>query len=140
MTVIPRLIVEGVEEAFHLLTGIADRARDASPAWDKVADDVFSFNRRFWLTEYGGRRDKQKRRGRNPRYMFQTGGLLAAATVRGAPRQVVDVNPHFVFVGVTSGLASIHEKRGRPVIGDPTTRDVDRWTERVGNFIMTGRL
>jgi hypothetical protein len=136
---LPRLIVEGVDEAFHLLTGIAGRARDASPAWDKVADDVFAFNRRWWLTEYGGKRDKEKRPGRNPRYMFQTGRLLASATVRHSPGQVVDVNPHFVFVGVTGGLAQIQENRGRPVIGDPTMRDVDRWTERVGNFIMTGR-
>jgi len=136
------ILVEGVRDAYELLAGVADRARDATPAWDRVADDVFAFQRRWWLTGGGGTwgrtTDREQRPGRNPQYMVETGGLRAAATVRGAPRQVVTASPTFLFVGVTDGLAAIHEARGRDVLGTPPGREVRRWTEQVGRFILTG--
>lgn len=132
-------ITAHVREAFELLQGVAHRARDASPAWDKVADSIFAFERRWWNLTYGAERDKDTRAGRNPAYMEETGGLRASATRRGAMRQTVQVGPTYVFVGTTHGLASIHEARGRQVIGEPSRGEAMRWLETVGEYILTGR-
>src|SRR4051794_40053273 len=96
-----RIAAEGVREAYELLTGVASRARDASPAWEFVADDIFDFEKRWWELTYGTRSDKEHRAGRDPRYMRETGGLERSATQRGAQRQVVDVGPDYLFIGVT---------------------------------------
>lgn len=136
---IPTIVATHVREAYDLLHGIAERTRDSSPAYDRVADSVFAFERRWWVLTYGDEADKDTRAGRNPAYMEETGGLRAAATRRGAPRQTVQVGPTFVFVGVTHGLASIHEERGRQVIGEPSQREAREWVETVGEYILTGR-
>lgn len=137
---IPTIIARGVRDAFELLHGIASRAADAEPAWDRVADDIFAFERRWWLFTYGPETDKDQRPGRNPAYMEETGGLRAAATRRGAARQTVTVTGTYVFIGVTHGLASVHEARGREVIGEPDNRTFREIVEQVGNYIFTGRL
>lgn len=130
---------EGVEDTYELLAGIADRARDASPAFDQVASDIFAAQRKWWLLEYGGREEKEVRAGENPAYMVQTGGLLAASTVRGAGGQDVQVGPDYVLISNTHPLAAIHEGQGRPVLGDPTARDADKHAERVAEYILLGR-
>lgn len=136
---IPSVVAHGVEHAYELLTGVRDRMRDASPAWDRVADSIFAFERRWWELTYGPKRDEDQRPGRDPHYMVETGGLRASATRRGARRQVVQVRPHYVFVGTSHGLAVIHEERDRPVMGEPSQREVRRWLETVGDYIITGR-
>lgn len=137
---IPTLRVVGIREALDLFEGVAARARDSSPAYELVIDDIFDFERSWWQFTYGGREDKEKgRRGRNPELMVETGGLHASATRRGALRQEVHAGPNFAFVGVTDGLAVIHENRGREVLGTPGARTVGTMLERVGTFILTGR-
>lgn len=137
---IPTIIARGVHETRELLTGIRDRIRDAEPAWEKGADDLFDFQRRWWLLTYGSEADKDQRAGRNPAYMEETGGLRASATRRGAGGQVVEAGPDYLFVGITSGLATIHENRGRDVMGEPGDRDIAQILDRVGTYIFTGRL
>lgn len=138
------LTVHGARAASQLLHGIAGRARDPSPAWNAVADDVFAFERRWWLTGGGGTwgrmTDKEQRPGRNPRYMFESGGLMASATVRGANRQIVKTGPDYLFIAVTHGLAAIHERHGRGVLGVPGRREINDYRARVGSYILTGRL
>lgn len=133
------VIVEGARESFTLLSEIADRARDATPAWDAVADDVFAFQHEWWDSEYGGKTDREQRPGRDPRYMIDTGSLRRSATVRGSMRQKVEAHPSYLLVAVTSGLAVIHENRGRPVLGKPDQGQADDWAERVSDYILTGR-
>lgn len=132
-------IVAHVRDAYELLHAVAERARDSTPAWEFVAGDIFNFERRWWQLTYGDEEDKDQRPGRNPAYMEETGGLHAAATRRGAPRQVVDIGKTHVFIGVTHGLAGIHEARGRQVLGEPTHREARQIVERVGTYILTGR-
>lgn len=136
---IPQIIATGLRETYQLLHDVAGRMRDASPAWEGVADSIFGFEARWWQFTYGGGTDKDKRAGRNPAYMQETGGLRASATRRGAQRQVVDVGDTYVFVGVTHGLADIHEGHGRQVLGEPSRREAQNWIEQVGDYIMTGR-
>lgn len=136
---IPTVVATGVRDAYQFLHGIAERTGDSSPAYDQVADSIFAFERRWWVLTYGGETDQEKRAGRNPAYMEETGGLRASATRRGAQRQTVDVGPTFVFVGTTHGLAGVHEAHGRQVMGEPSRREVRGWLETVGNYILTGR-
>lgn len=133
------LRVEGAREAFQLLAGVGRRMRDSTEAWDAVADDVFEFERRWWLTEYGARRDQDTRSGRDPQLMVLSGGLHASVTRRGAARQVVDPGPRFLLVAVTDGLAPIHERRGREVLGEPGAREVEQYAGRLVDYWLTGR-
>lgn len=139
---IPRLTIKGDREAFALLQGVAERAADPSPAWDAVADDVFRFQRGFWLLGGNWRRktDKDKRAGRDPRYMIDTGGLMRAVTQRGAPGQKITAAPTFLLLEITHGLAKIHEARGRQVLGEPGQQEAGRYARRVHDYILTGRL
>jgi hypothetical protein len=133
-------IVARTAEAVSLLSGVVDRARDATPAWDAVADDVFDFEKQFWLLQYAGKLDKERpRTGRDPKFMHETGGLQSAATVRGASRQKVTPHPTFLLIEVTHGLAAIHEARGRPVLGEPGQADAKRYADTVADYILTGR-
>lgn len=134
-----RLREHGVDETFALLDGVARRAGDQSSLWDAIADDLFDFERAWWDERYGTQSDKDKRRGRNPAYMQQTGGLRASSTRRGAPRQRLTVGSDFMLLDVTSGLAAIHENRGREVLGDPSPERIDRWVHETADFILTGR-
>lgn len=131
----------GAGSTFQLLREIADRARDLGPVYGgPIADKVFDFQRRWWLIEYGDRTDKDERPGRDPRYMRETGGLEAAATVRGSARQQVNWTGLYLLVEVTHGLARIHEDRGRPVLGEPGQREATHYAEIAGDYILTGRL
>jgi hypothetical protein len=132
-------IVARTAEAVSLLSGVVDRARDATPAWDAVADDVFDFEQRFWLLQYGSKTDKTKRAGRKPQYMHETGGLQRAATQRGASGQKVTPHPSFLLIEVTHGLAGIHEERGRTVLGEPGQGESKQYAETVAQYILTGR-
>ncbi|MEH3055501.1 MAG: hypothetical protein PGN13_16105 [Patulibacter minatonensis] len=134
----PTLTVEGAKATFELLSEIADRARDATPAWDEVADDVFDFEAKWWADTYGGKKDRDQRAGRNPEFMRETGGLKSAATSRGSARQTVKAEPTFLLVEVTDGLAEIHERRGRAVLGEPGQGEADRMAEHVAQYILTG--
>ena len=134
---IPSIVVRGTG-AVHQLREIADRARDASPAWDGVADLVFQHQGRFWLTEYAGKTDKQKRKGRNPRFMEETGSLRRAATHKGAGNRV-DARPAFVLVEITHPLARLQEARGRKVLDEPGTREARQMAQHVADYILTGR-
>ena len=136
---IPSITAEGVGHAFSLLTDVAHRMGDQSPVFDSIADDVFDFERRWWSAEYGGEHDKDTRRGRNPAYMEETGGLHAAATRRGAPRQLVEARPQSLLVEVTHGLAVVHESRGREVLGVPGAAIVGTYLRKSATFILTGR-
>jgi hypothetical protein len=137
---------KGVRETFTLLGDIADRARDASPAYDEIADDVFARQRRFWLTNGDGSwegpsdatLERDRRDDRDPRMMRVTGGLEEHSTRRGAQRQLVHVAPTYLLVDITSGLAVIHEARGHKVMPDPTEREADRYAGRVARYILTG--
>lgn len=131
-------IIAKTADALALLSDTADRARDASPAWDAVAGDVFDFQKRFWLTEYGGKTDSEKRSGRNPRFMHETGGLQRSATVRGAGGQSIKAHPTFLLIEVTNGLAAIHEARGRTILGEPGSAEAAKYAERVAQYILTG--
>lgn len=136
----------GVADAYRLLSGVAHRLRDQTPAWDDVADEVFEIERRFWLTngdgEWGGPSDATRQRdargGRDPRMMRVTGQLEKTATVRGASRQRVQVASSYVLIEVTSGLAAIQESRGREVLTTPSDRDVQRFAEHVVDYVLTG--
>lgn len=128
-----------VEEAYQLLSGVAERAADPSPAWHDVADDVFAFQRRQWMLTYGPKTDKDTRPGRNPAYMEETGGLKRAATVKGAPRQIFRTQRTYLLIEVTHGLAHIHEARGREVLAVPSRREAVKYAGRVARFILTGR-
>lgn len=145
---IPTIVARGVQDAFELLHGVADRAGDASDAWDAVADDVFAFQRKWWLTGGGGTwgqpsratAQRDARSDRDPRMMHVTDGLEHSASVRGAQRQQVTVRSTYLFIEVTHGLAGIHEAHGREVLGTPPARDVDGYARRVADFILTGEL
>jgi hypothetical protein len=138
--VIPTLVARGAREAFELLSDIAARADDATEAWDHVADELFAFEKRWWLTTYGTQRDKDTRPGRDPRLMHETGSLERAATERGASRQHLQITGTFVLLEVTHGLGFIHEARGRPVLGEPGAREADHWAGQVADYILTGSL
>lgn len=137
---LPTIKAVGVPQAFRLLRDIAGRAGDASPAWDAVADDVFAFQRKFWLMAYGGVADKDQRAGRNPRHMVESGGLHASATRRGASRQRVKINGSYLLIEVTHGLGVLHEARGREVLGTPGAREAGKYAEKVAGFILTGSV
>lgn len=133
----------GAAQAYEVLHGAAARARDHSEALDVVADYVFVAQRRWWSSAgdgtWGRTRDKDLRPDRDPAYMHESGGLERSATVRGASRQRVDVNPTFLLVEVTHGLAVIHHQRGRDVMADPSNADADRYAALIADFIVTGR-
>lgn len=122
-----------------MLTGVVHRMQDSSPAWDEIADDVFDFERRWWLTEYGGQRDKDPRPGRDPQLMVDRGGLRASATRRGAGHQRVTPERHSLLIEVTDPIARIHEARGRDVLGEPGHREVEQYAERLVDYWLTGR-
>jgi hypothetical protein len=137
---LPTITARGVRDSFQLLAGIRDRLADSSPAYGGLVDDVLDFQRRWWAAEYGGQTDQDTRPGRDPRYMIETGGLLAAATVRGAPRQDIGWGPTYLHLTVTHGLGVIHEARGRPVLGEPGRREANEWGEQIAEYILTGNL
>lgn len=132
------LHIRGAREAASLLAEIAERAADASPAWSDVADDVFEFERRWWAATYGARTDTSIRPRRNPRFMFETGGLRDSATIRGAQRQTLKIEPSYLLLEVTHGLAGIHERRGREVLGEPSAREARHYAAKVADYILTG--
>lgn len=135
---IPTIVVKA-REAYGLLSDIADRVGDPSPAWSDVAEDIFDRQKRFWLTEYGGQTDKDQRSGRNPAYMEETGGLRRAATVKGAPGNLTRSGRTYLLVAVTHGLAAIHEERGREVLDTPGRMEAAGYAAHVARYILTGR-
>jgi hypothetical protein len=136
--VIPTITAK-VEAAFELLTGMAERASDPSPAWHQVTSDVFDFQKRWWMLTYGPRSDKDSRAGRNPAYMEETGGLRRSATVKAARGQRYRYHRSYLLIEVTSGLATIHANRGRDVLGVPGRRETLGYARTVAGYILTGR-
>lgn len=127
-----------VREATRLLTQVEGRLADFQAAWLSVADDVFNFEKRWWVLTYGAQTDQDTRPGRNPAYMEETGGLRAAATEKHAKFQTIQPRPTYLFIGITHGLANIHEERGREVIGVPGQAEAANMAEKVARFILTG--
>lgn len=136
--IVPRVTAK-IDEAYRLLNDVSGRLSDQTPAWYDVADDIFDRQKLFWLTEYGGKSDKDTRPGRNPAYMEETGGLRKAATVKGAPRQTIRYGRNYLFIQVTHGLAAIHEERGRTVLDEPSRREAVGYATHVVRYILTGR-
>lgn len=133
-------IVADTRAAVSMLHDVARRAADPSPAWSDVADEVFAFQRRFWLLEYGAKVDKDRpRSGRNPRFMYESGGLKRSATLRGSEGQRVTTRPTYLLIEVTNGLGVIHEARGREVLGTPGVAEATEYAGHVSDYILTGR-
>jgi len=135
------IVITGDREARTLLDGIAGRLERPAAGLAELIDDVFVIQRRYWDAEFGGKTDKQKRRGRDPRFMQETGGLHAAATRRGAAGQHIETGPEYLFVtlaGRMIGLAEMHRKRGREVFGEPSQADSHRTAEKFSRYILTG--
>jgi hypothetical protein len=136
--VIPTIKAD-VTEAFDLLKGVAERAADPSPAWYDVTDQVFAFQKRWWLLTYGPETDKDRRPGRNPAYMEETGGLKSSATVRGARFQRFRTGRTYLLIEVYGGLAEIHANRGRDILGVPGRRETLGYARTVARYILTGK-
>ena len=145
---LPTVTILGDREAAAYLTGVSARLRDLKPALDSVVDDVYTFEKRWWATNGQGtfgrpsnatlKRDR--RGGRDPRFMFVTGGLERAATVRGAKGSRTRVGKQQASITVTHPLARIHEARGRDVQGMPAPWQQDRYAEKVASYIIDGKV
>lgn len=135
--------VRGAREATRYLTDVADRVLDAHAVFSDAADTVLNYEREWWLTNpWDGpsvaTRARDARSGRDPRMMVDTGGLMSAATRRGASGQRLRVGPDRMLLEVTHPLARLHWKRGRGVLGDLPGREIDRIAEHLGHFLLTG--
>lgn len=141
------LTVDGVADARDLLTSMGDRAVNARPMLDDVADLLFQANRRLWATGGFGRWPASEAHPVDPRVMFESGRLQAALTIRGRDAAAVQIGRDDVFVGIPAGRSGIgygryhHLGRGVPqraivVEARAVQRDVEA---RVQSWIAAGR-
>lgn len=157
-----RFRLDGVEAVRDLLDAHADRASEARPAMEALADDFLSIESEAFRTEgriFGGwkrnpdwwRRWKAERgSGRILEMPTAQGGRLRRSLAeKGAPWQIRRVSADRVEVGTSLGIARVLHKGGsagdvsnipaRPIV---RLRNVDRqrWRQILGEFITTGQI
>jgi hypothetical protein len=100
--------VTGVEDARRRLTSMGDRAVNARPALEDVADAIYSANADLWRSDDFGAWGAQKEADRgNPAVMRESGRLEAGLTRRGADSSTLDVSDDELFVGIPQGFSPL---------------------------------
>jgi phage gpG-like protein len=122
---------------------------DLSPAFEVLADDFLTVNKRQFDSEGGNSGTwaplapaTVRRRGSAHPILNEHGDLRESLTQRGGKGSVRTVGPHELFVGTDVDYAHFHQSgtsrmpRRRPV--ELTAADRTRWVKSLQRFVTTG--
>jgi phage gpG-like protein len=136
--------------ARHLLD-VVDRGQDATPAFERIADDFMGYEKlRFDTDGYGTWAPLQPstiaekaRKGLDPRVLRATGELHRSLTERGDPHQELHITPDFMLFGSNVEYARFHQRgegvpQRRPLgFTETQKRDTVRVLQR---YLVTGAV
>lgn len=138
-----RLEVSGLREAQETLRGMADRARNARPALEEVAEVFYRLEERRFRSRAGGRwpvlkeRTRKRRKGR-ARVLRDTDKLYRSLTSR-ATGSIRRIGPDRMTLGTRVPYAKHLDKRFRLIYVDRRARRVfashiAEWIEGGGRY------
>jgi len=148
-----RLVIdlEGAAAVEDFLRSAGRRSRDASPAFEAIADDFADLERQRFQTRAGGRwaalvdatlaRKRRAPTARAVAVLQRTQRLVRSLTVKGSPDQIRRADADGLRIGTRVPYAVYHQRgRGRRHRPPVQLTDADRraWKSTLGRWVATG--
>lgn len=137
----------GARETSQKLLGVASRMADQQPAWTILRGALMDVEKKFWASGDGDGEwrpnmrstiERDKRGGRNPALMVNTGKLRAASTNQGASGQTLLAGPDFLRLTLNLPVAGYMGASGRSPLRPPNSAELHAMDTVLVRYMLTG--